>query len=155
VTERAPLPELPERLEPGPVLVFAPHADDDVIGCGGAAALHAAAGDPVRVVVAYDGVAGDAQREHEPTSYAERRRREALAGGRHLGLSDYAFWSYAEGHQPPPDLFRAAALRVAGEVRELRPRTVYAPWVGEQHIETAAPGATRSGRRWSRRASST
>ncbi len=32
------------------VLVLAPHPDDETIGCGGSLVLHAAAGDPVRVI---------------------------------------------------------------------------------------------------------
>ncbi len=37
------------------VLVLAPHADDEVFGCGGAIMRHADRGVPVRVVVAADG----------------------------------------------------------------------------------------------------
>jgi len=135
VSERAPLPEVPARLAAGPVLVFAPHADDDVIGCGGCAALHVEQGDPVRVVVVYDGLAGDPDRRHEPEAYRARRQREAVAGGAHLGLADYAFWDYPEGHEPDRETFSAAAVRVAALVRETRPRSVYAPWVGEHHLD--------------------
>jgi LmbE family N-acetylglucosaminyl deacetylase len=57
VTNRYPslatIADLPSR-----VLVFAPHPDDEVLGCGGALALHARRGDHVRVVVVSDGGAG-------------------------------------------------------------------------------------------------
>jgi N-acetylglucosamine malate deacetylase 1 len=132
---RAPLPETPRALEHGPVLVFAPHADDDIIGCGGSAAIHAAQGDWVKVVVAYDGTAGDPQRRYSPAELRALRQREARAGGAHLGLSDYEFWDYPEGHEPPPDLERAGAERVAMLVRAFRPRTIYAPWIGEYHLD--------------------
>ncbi|MGK0657973.1 PIG-L deacetylase family protein, partial [Methylococcus sp. S2T] len=33
-----------------PAIVFAPHPDDEVFGCGGAIMLHVSNGDPVRVV---------------------------------------------------------------------------------------------------------
>ncbi|MFM8478219.1 MAG: PIG-L deacetylase family protein, partial [Planctomycetaceae bacterium] len=39
----------------GPVLVIAAHPDDEVLGCGGAIALHRDAGDPVTVVIATRG----------------------------------------------------------------------------------------------------
>jgi len=132
---RAPLPETPRALERGPVIVFAPHADDDIIGCGGSAAIHAAQGDPIKVVVAYDGTAGDPEHRYSPADLRALRQREARAGGKHLGLSDYEFWDYPEGHEPPPELERAGAERVAALIRALRPRTIYAPWIGEHHLD--------------------
>ncbi len=56
---RAPLPEAVEAPEPGPVVLFAPHPDDDLIGPGGTVALHRRQGDAVQVVVAYDGYLGN------------------------------------------------------------------------------------------------
>lgn len=135
MTARAPLPAVLDAPRPGRVLIFAPHADDEVIGCGGAAALHVRQGDPVRVVVAYDGLAGDAGHSQDPEQYRETRRREARAGGAHLGIRDYAFWDYPEGHEPGPEQFAAACRRVAEEVRAFGPMTVYAPWVGEHHLD--------------------
>ena len=58
------------------VLVFAPHPDDEVFGCGGAIALHAQAGHPVRVVLL---TAGDfhTQSNARDTSYAATRLEES------------------------------------------------------------------------------
>lgn len=133
--ERAPLPRAATEPGPGPALVFAPHADDDLIGAGGAAALHAARGEDVRVVIVFDGAAGDPEGRWEPRELVRLRRAEALAGGRHLGLAHYAFWDYPEGHDPAPGELAAAARRAAEVVREVRPRAVYAPWIGEHHVD--------------------
>jgi len=54
VTDPFP-PLIDPRTLPSRVLCVAPHPDDEVIGCGGALALHAARGDRVRVVVVSDG----------------------------------------------------------------------------------------------------
>ena len=135
MTERAPLPEALERPERGRVLVLAPHADDDVLGCGGTAALHADQGDPVHVVIAYDGGRGDPDGRFQPEEYRELRRAEARAGGAHLGLTDYEFWDYPEGHLPSAEELLAVARRLAERVRELGIEIVYAPWVGEQHVD--------------------
>lgn len=135
MSERAPLPEALDRPPRGRVLLLAPHADDDVIGCGGTACLHAEQGDPVHVLVVFDGLAGDASGRHDPREYVERRRAEARAGGAHLGLSDYEFWDYPEGHEPSGEELVAAARRLAARVDELAPDLLYAPWVGEHHID--------------------
>ena len=41
------------------VLMLAPHPDDETIGCGGSLALHAGAGDPIKVVFLTNGAKGD------------------------------------------------------------------------------------------------
>lgn len=136
MSERAPLPHVPERPAPGRVLLVAPHPDDDVIGCGGTAALHADQGDEVHVLVVFDGMAGDSDRRWEdPAAYAERRKAETLRGGRHLGIEHYTFWDYPEGHQPADEELVVVARRFAAHVAELEPRTIYAPWIGEYHLD--------------------
>ena len=135
MNERAPLPialPMPAR---GRVLVLVPHPDDDVIGCGGTASLHALQGDPVRIVVVYDGAAGDPEAKFEAETLVERRHAEARAGGLCLGLEDYEFWDYPEGHEPDDAAFAAGARRIEQLVREWRPDIVYAPWIGEHHLD--------------------
>jgi len=133
--ERAPLPIPADRPTSGRVLVLAPHADDDVIGCGGTACLHAEAGDPVHVIVVFSGLAGDPDGRYEPEEYVELRKREARAGGAHLALGSYEFWDYPEGHEPGPEELVAAARRLAARIRELEPDLIYAPWIGEHHLD--------------------
>jgi len=135
VSERAPLPRVVTRPEPGRVLIVAPHADDDVIGCGGVAALHADSGDEVHAVIVFSGLAGDSDRKHSPEEYVAARRREAQAGGAHLGIARYTFWDYPEGHEPADAEIVPVARRLAGLVHGLAPRTVYAPWIGEYHLD--------------------
>lgn len=68
------------------VLVFAPHPDDEVFGCGGAIALHAQAGHPVRVVLL---TAGDfhTQSNARDTSYAATRLEESQAAAQALTVA--------------------------------------------------------------------
>jgi len=135
VIERAPLPEILKAPERGRVLLVAPHPDDDVLGAGGTCALHAGQGDPVHVLVAYDGLAGDPDDRFTRESYIELRRKEARAGGKHLGLERYEFWDYPEGHEPGPEDLRAAFARVTELVRRVEPDIVYAPWIRESHVD--------------------
>lgn len=52
------LPAVPVGLFEGPWLVFAPHADDETFGMGGAIALARAAGIQVTVLILTDGALG-------------------------------------------------------------------------------------------------
>ncbi len=134
-SERAPLPRALARPARGRVLLLAPHADDDVLGAGGTCALHVAQGDPVHVLVAYDGLEGDPQQRFARAELCDLRRSEARAGGAHLGLEHYEFLAYPEGHLPPGPELLAGARRLAERVRALAVDTVYCPWVGEHHLD--------------------
>jgi LmbE family N-acetylglucosaminyl deacetylase len=134
-SERAPLPRPLSRPARGKVLLLAPHADDDVLGAGGTCALHVEQGDPVRVMVVYDGLEGDPERRFGREELRERRRREARAGGAHLGLTDYEFLDYPEGHMPTPGELLEAGRRMAEILRRVGADTIYAPWVGEHHLD--------------------
>jgi len=134
-SERSPLPEALARPPHGRVLLVVPHPDDDVLGAGGTVALHVAQGDPVHVLVAYGGLEGDPDHRWAPEEYRALRQREARAGGKHLGLESYEFWSYPEGHLPSNEQLLEAGRRLAQRVRELRVDTIYAPWVGEYHVD--------------------
>ncbi len=140
--ERAPLPRTVQRPARGRVLVLAPHPDDDVLGCGGTAALHREQGDPVHVLIVFGGLGGDPDGRWEPGEYRELRRRETRAAGRHLGLEEYEFWEYPEGHVPGREELAAASSRLATRIAELRPDTIYAPWVGEYHVDHHALART-------------
>ena len=133
-----PPPRTRSAPEPGSVLVLAPHPIDELVGLGGTLALHAEQHDRVHVIVAFE----DAERDsngskgsrgsHEAELRSERRRSEALQGGARIGVSDYEFWDYPEGREPTPEELFFAARLFAQRICELQPRTLYAPWIGEQ-----------------------
>jgi len=119
-------------LEPprGRALCLAPHPDDELVGCGGALALHRARGDAVRVVVAFDGALGLA-----PGGDPCLRRDEALRGGAHLGLGDYVFLDHPEGHVPTRAQLERGAVRLRGELDRFLPDVVYLPWRDDDHVD--------------------
>jgi len=88
-------------------LVFAPHPDDETLGCGGTLALlagHCA----VKVVLVTDGGgAGEL-----PPSAVATRRQEFAAAMAVLGVADHAQWDYPDGHfyDSPGFQAQAAAL---------------------------------------------
>lgn len=132
---RAPQPEARTAPERGRVLVLAPHADDEIIGCGGTLALHVAQGDDVSVIVAFDGAASDPAQRFTREKLREKRRDEARAGGAVLGVSAYEFLDHPEGHHPTPEQFFKAAELLAARLRAFAPRSLYAPWIGEHHLD--------------------
>lgn len=107
-------------------LVFAPHPDDEVLGCGGTIALKAQAGTRVRVVIMTDGRTSHAQFVDAAT-LVRMRHEEALAASTRLGLqpTDYRFLDFEDGRlRAHAD---AARERVAAILREFEPDEVYAP----------------------------
>jgi LmbE family N-acetylglucosaminyl deacetylase len=112
------------------VLVLAPHADDEVLGCGGTILLHEAQGDPVHVVVAFDGLGG-----LSPEWPRDTRRREASRVSKLLGLGPYQFLEHPEGHVPSTVQFDSGVRQLAELIDALDPDIVYAPWPGEAHVD--------------------
>jgi LmbE family N-acetylglucosaminyl deacetylase len=138
----APAISLDELTRGGPILVLAPHPDDDVLGCGGVIAACAAAG--VRTHVAYltDGGRSHLGAPDWPTArLSAARRREAQVAAQVLGLSHDALTFL-----PNPDgglLFDAAARRLtrkalAALVGEHRITRVFATWIGDPHPDHIA-----------------
>jgi len=124
-----------DKLPSGPVLVFAPHPDDEVIGVGGTLGLHAQQGDCVHVVVAFDGALGLASRD--PQDACTTRQREARAAGEALSAGDasisYQFLGLPEGHDPTPGELQQGATRLAQILIERQATSLYAPWPGDAH----------------------
>lgn len=75
----------------GPVLVLAPHPDDDVLGCGGLMAACAAAAIPVRVVYLTDGkLSHFGSRRWPAHEIADARQHEAVLGAQCVGMDPSA-----------------------------------------------------------------
>ena len=105
------------------VVVFAAHPDDEILGMGGTIAVHADAGDALRIVCVTDGSSTQYPGDDELRARKEEEARRAAA---ELGVDDYV-------HLDLPDmrldtLAHVELNRVAEEhVREFRPDVVYTP----------------------------
>lgn len=73
------------------VLVFAPHPDDEVFGCGGAIMRHVGQGIPVRVVVVTDGGYGASDEDRD--AYVVRRQQESIDAAGVMGYGAPEFWN--------------------------------------------------------------
>lgn len=119
-------------------LVFAPHQDDEVLGCGGTVLLKRDAGAAVRIVFMTDG-ASSHPGLIAPEELAALRRREALAAGGLLGLTpeDIVFLEFPDEtlHQRTAEVTAAARALI----EEFRPDEVFVPHLRDRlpdHVAT-------------------
>jgi LmbE family N-acetylglucosaminyl deacetylase len=114
------------RVPTGPVLVVAPHPDDEIIGCGGAIALHADRGDALHVALVTRGEGGgDAD-----ARWQESRRSAGLLGPTVVSCLESVDGEVAAD----TDL----AARIGAVVEQVAPRVVYAPSPFEMHPDHVA-----------------
>lgn len=118
----------------GRVLCFSPHPDDEVIGPGGALAMHRDRGDAVRVVVASDGSAGDPDGAHGAELTALRQR-ESRAGLAVLGVDEVEFWGFPDAHVLTDGDLALGEAKARAAIAGFAPDVVYAPWAGERHSD--------------------
>jgi LmbE family N-acetylglucosaminyl deacetylase len=131
---------------PGPAIVFAPHPDDEVFGCGGAIMRHVSNGDPVRVVIVTDGAYGAPA---ESGDYAQTRRRESTRAAAILGYGAPEFWNLPDrGLEYGERLIQRVLTAMEDHAAEL----VYAPSWWEVHPDhrVLALAATEAVRRCTR-----
>jgi LmbE family N-acetylglucosaminyl deacetylase len=125
----------------GPVLVVAPHSDDETLGCGGTIARLAPTV-PVHIVYAADGRLSPSGADGQPAPAADAlpaiRRAEAEAAMARLGVAAdrLHFLDLPDG--------RLAAVRptlttrLAELIRTIRPKTVLTPFRYDQHPDHLA-----------------
>jgi LmbE family N-acetylglucosaminyl deacetylase len=118
----------------GPVVVFAPHPDDEVIGCGGALAFHAERGDAVHVLQMTGGERGD-PRQLEGESIVATRLAESRAAAAIVGVHETVAMGFPDGRLAPDEAVVARLLR---EVRRIAPVVAYAPSPLECHPDHLA-----------------
>ncbi|MDZ4163616.1 MAG: PIG-L deacetylase family protein, partial [Smithellaceae bacterium] len=110
------------------VLVFAPHPDDEVLGCGGMLARLTRDGSTATVIYLTSGDAGSL--EGAPGALAEIREGEARQGAAVLGISDLIFLRNPDGYL---EYSRDNLVNLVRLIRGKRPGLVLAPHAGEIH----------------------
>lgn len=113
----------------GPVLVVAPHPDDEVLGCGGTIARLTDAGTEVHVAIVTTGKPPRFSAEQAATVRAESRVAHDLLG---IAQTHFLALPAAELDRVPHAEVNAALSRVFAAVR---PVTVFVPFVGDVHMD--------------------
>ena len=134
-TEEKLIPFHPTNLTGKRVLALAPHPDDETIGCGGSLAIHANAGDPVKVVFLTNGARGDTSGKAEKKSYIKIRQEEARKACKCLGITDLEFWAYEDRALAGS---RGVLTRMIDLLEGYKPDLVYAPSLLEFHPDHRA-----------------
>jgi len=104
------------------ILVFAPHPDDDIIGCGGSLARHIQQGNQVAIVYMTSGEAGSLQ--YPPDDLARIREAEALDAAALLGVTDLTFLRNPDGYL---EYNKENLSRIVTIIRTKKPVLVYMP----------------------------
>jgi LmbE family N-acetylglucosaminyl deacetylase len=126
--------------EPGgeKTVVLAPHMDDEIIGCGGTLALHAARGADVTVIFLTDGRRGGtptAEQAERGLSIVDVRKDEARAALGEIGIRKIEFLDAADGSLGAnPE----TAIRLRELLQRTQPEIVYLPHFFEQHEDHRA-----------------
>lgn len=109
-------------------LVFAPHPDDEVFGCGGAIMRHVEHGAAVHVIIVTDG--GYDIGDDQIDEYILQRRNESIAAAEILGYGTPRFWNYPDRHIRYDEKL---IQEVLATIRETGADLIYAPSVFEIH----------------------
>ncbi len=111
------------------IMVFAPHPDDDIIGCGGSIARHIQQGNQVAIVYITSGEAGSLQ--YQPEELARIREGEASRAAGSLGVTDLTFLHYPDGYL---EYDKESLNSIVTMIRTKKPSLVYMP-----HSNDAVP----------------
>src|SRR5256885_3064665 len=114
------------------VLVFAPHPDDDIIGCGGSIAKHSKNGNDVTVVYMTSGDAGDLT--HSKEDLSQIRHSEAKLSSEVLGVKETIFLDIHDGCV---EFDKEILHRLVEIIRIQMPDSVYMPHSLDAHRDHA------------------
>jgi len=126
-----------------PVLVVAPHPDDETLGCGGAIALLCSLGCQVNVLVISDGTMSHPRsRQYPAPSLRALREVETRIAIVTLGVGESAvtFLKLPDGDIPTLESpnFPAAMALCRDRIAALTPKTIFLPWRSDPHPDHRA-----------------
>ncbi|MDR3562595.1 MAG: PIG-L family deacetylase [Negativicutes bacterium] len=110
------------------VLVFAPHPDDDVIGCGGSIINHVIKGNSVGVAYVTSGDIGSLT--YTSADIMAIREAEAAKAARFLGVTQLHFLRKPDGFL---QYSRETVMAITSLLRSFRPDVVYIPHQQDEH----------------------
>ncbi len=143
-----PVGELAAETAGVPLLVLAPHPDDETLGCGGLIAQAVATGQEVRVLVLTDGTKSHPASAAYPAARLRRLREgESREAARALGLdpAHVAFLRLPDAHMPQGGAAaERAANAVAVHAAAIRTGALFVTWRHDPHGDHKAAASLAS-----------
>ncbi len=134
--DACPLPGSLPLPDKGKVMVFAPHADDETLGCGGTLRLLKRKENVIKLVIITDGAKGDPL-GHSQEDVVKERRSELKAAMKVLGIDDIEFMSEPDGEYVHTDGMRAAILKL---LDDYQPDWLFVPSILDYHRDHIGTG---------------
>jgi LmbE family N-acetylglucosaminyl deacetylase len=130
----------------GPVLVLAPHADDESLGCGGVIAALREQKVPVHVWLVSDGTMSHPNSQaFPPDRRCALRESEFRKACTKLGVTgrQLRFFRFPDTRVPLPgtDGFAEAVGQFCRHLKDLNPKTIFTPWRRDPHCDHQATTA--------------
>lgn len=113
---------------PGRIMVFAPHPDDDILGCGGVLIQHATQGRSIQVVYLTSGEMGSC--DQAPEELAWIREEEAVRALSLINIDNPVFMRWPDGGI---EISAASLNAIVMLLRRERPDLVYVPHAHDMH----------------------
>lgn len=110
------------------IMVFAPHPDDDVLGCGGSLAKSADNGDDIFAVYMTSGESGSLN--YSKDELALKRENETRLAANRLGYKELIFLRNSDGYL---EYDRQTLIALTNLIREKQPAVVYLPHRWDLH----------------------
>lgn len=120
---------------PQRILILAPHADDEVLGCGGLIRKSVEAGTEVHIAILTNASVG-APEIFTPDAI-DQVRQEALAAHQILGVTSSQFHELPAPQLDQYPQYKIARL-IAQIIGEVKPHSLYIPHRGDLHLDHGA-----------------
>ena len=137
-----PVSTVDAEIAPGPILVLAPHPDDESLGCGGLIAAAQAGGRAVFVLVLTDGTGSHPGSVAYPAARLRQlREAESRQAAHMLGLPEQhvSFLGLTDAHAPQRgEAAEAAAQAIATHARACGAMTILTTWRHDPHCDHLA-----------------
>lgn len=135
--------KIPDLINSGPMVIIAPHQDDETLGCGGTIALAVKLGIQIYVVFVTDGSQSHPQSKNYPFDVlVPLREIEAKAALSILGVKEdhVYFLRMGDGALPlykDPE-FISSSIKILNILIALRPGVIFLPWRRDPHRDHKA-----------------
>ena len=117
------------------IIVIAPHADDEILGCGATIAKYVSHGSEIFVIIATNASKGDARMF--PAEKVERVRKEALEAHKLLGVKETFFFDF-----PAPALNAYPEYKISlifsDVFNNVKPTSIFIPHPSDLHQDHKA-----------------